>query len=141
MFPIGCCISFSGIYVLSKGPEESEDADMERMVDEDEKPAGSPALSSGTSDSSPITSGGSQRERYRSRMSTCAAGPLLGFLNSSTIVDRDNISETIKMRRRSTVRGTSLIKLKINIHDNTLLTYHQYPHKTKLSTHPIQRFY
>jgi hypothetical protein len=107
MFPIGCCISFSGIYVLSKGPEESEDADMERMVDEDEKPAGSPALSSGTSDSSPITSGGSQRERYRSRMSTCAAGPLLGFLNSSTIVDRDNISETIKMRRRSTVRGTS----------------------------------
>jgi hypothetical protein len=104
MFPIGCCISFSCIWVLSKGPKDDEDGEMEVMVDEDETAAGS-VSPHGTRSTPALTSGGTPRERYRSRMSTAAAGPLLGFLMKSTIIDRDNISESIKKRRRSTVRG------------------------------------
>ena len=105
MFPIGCSISFVGIYILSKAPEENDMA-MERMVDEDEESSSSTSnvTKNGTRASPALTSGGtamSPRERYRSRFSSVAAGPMLSFTMSSTILDRDGISESIKQRRRS----------------------------------------
>ena len=98
MFPIGFCISLSGIWVLSKGPEDAEN-EIQILVEEDD----TKMTAHGTRGSPALTSSGTPRERYRSRMSTAAAGPLLGFLISSTILDRDGVSESVKKRRRSTI--------------------------------------
>jgi hypothetical protein len=110
MFPIGCCISFCGIFIISKAvPPEKEIFD----GDDIDGSEGSSSVKSPTLAQTPVsrmssamsggTVSGSARERYRSRMSTCVGGPMLGFLAQGSIVDRDGISDTIKRRRRSSV--------------------------------------
>ena len=109
MFPIGCSISFCGIYVLSKAPEENEEASMEELVDEDSgsAPSTPKVTTNGTRGTPALTSGGSvltPRERYRSSMASAAAGTMFGFLNSSAVIDRDGVIEaSIKKRRRSSI--------------------------------------
>ena len=103
MFPIGCSISFCGIYILSRPPEEDENGEMEEMIDvDDEAPT-----KNGTRSAPALTSGGSvmtRRERYASSVVSIAAGPMFGFLNSSAVVDRDGISQSVKQRRASTMK-------------------------------------
>ena len=108
MFPIGCFISFVGIYILSKNTklksadsEDSEMEQMEQMVDgtKGDSPAiSSRALSAGLDSPASIRSGSSDSDRVRTSI------PFLGFLPASPAADRGGIIESInsiKERRRS----------------------------------------
>lgn len=115
MFPLGCCISFCGIFIISQAvPPEKEivdddftdDASFEGQPESPHKDSPTLAETPRSRKSGVYLSSlqsDSARERYRSRMSTCAGGPLLGFLARGSVIDRSGISDTIKRRRRSSV--------------------------------------
>lgn len=97
LFPVGCCISFCGIIVLSRAPSAPVPSSEKASGDNSPAAGQTPTLTTSKADEE------DRRERYRTRLASAVTGPMLGFLAAPKVSAPEGGSMKPARRQRQSI--------------------------------------